>query len=100
MMRALRALFVVIVVVLLADDVTMAHATAEITGTVKDTSGAVLPGAIVTATQTDTGFKRDVVTDAEGVFSLPALPIGPYKLEVALQGFKTSIQTGIVLQVN
>ncbi|HEY1308655.1 MAG TPA: carboxypeptidase regulatory-like domain-containing protein [Vicinamibacterales bacterium] len=100
MMRALRALFSGLVVVLLTADVAMAQATAEITGTVKDTSGAVLPGANVTATQTDTGFKRDVVTDTEGAFSLPALPIGPYQLEVALQGFKTSIQTGIVLQVN
>src|SRR4029453_2046875 len=69
-------------------------------GTVKDTSGAVLPGANVTATQTATGFKREAISDAEGAFSFPAIPIGPYRLEVALQGFKTSIQTGIVLQVN
>jgi hypothetical protein len=78
----------------------LAQATAQITGTVKDSSGGVLPGANVTASQTETGFKRDAVSDADGVFSLPSLPIGPYRLEVSLQGFRTSIQTGIVLQVN
>jgi hypothetical protein len=93
-------LFSGLVVVLLTAGTAMAQATAQITGTVKDSSGAVLPGASVTATQGDTGFKRDAVSDAEGVFSLPSLPIGPYRLEVALQGFRTSIQTGIVLQVN
>ena len=76
-----------------------AGSTAQITGTVKDSSGGVLPGANVTATQTDTGFKREVVTDADGLFSFPGIPIGPYRLEVMLQGFRTSVQTGIVLQV-
>jgi hypothetical protein len=78
----------------------LAQATAQITGTVKDSSGGVLPGATVSATQTDTGFKREVVTDADGLFSFPSIPVGPYRLEVTLQGFKTSVQTGIVLQVN
>jgi hypothetical protein len=78
----------------------MAQATAQISGTVKDSSGAVLPGASVTVTQTETGFKREAVSETDGLFILPSLPIGPYRLEVALQGFRTSIQTGIVLQVN
>ena len=75
----------------------LAQATAQITGTVKDSSGGVLPGASVTVTQTDTGFKREVVTDGEGLFSFPGIPVGPYKLEVTLQGFRTSVQTDIVL---
>ena len=100
MMRALRALISGLTIVLLAPVPSMAQATAEITGTVKDTSGAVLPGANIVAVQTATGFKREAITDAEGLFSLPGLPTGPYRLEVALQGFKTSIQTGIELQVN
>ncbi len=76
-----------------------AQGTAQISGTVRDQSGGVLPGATVTITQTDTGFKRDVVTDANGSFSFPSIPIGPYRLEVMLQGFRTFVQTGIVLQV-
>ena len=86
--------------VLLTATAVFAQATAQLTGTVADPSGGVLPGATVIATQTDTGFKREVVTDADGFFSLPGIPVGPYKLEVTLQGFRTSVQTGIVLQVN
>ena len=78
----------------------LAQATAQITGTVKDSSGGVLPGASVSATQTETGFKREVVTDAAGLFSFPGIPVGPYKLDVTLQGFQSTVQTGIVLQVN
>src|SRR5689334_19884550 len=76
-----------------------AQATAEMAGRVTDESGAVLPGVSVTVTQTDTGFTRTAVTDAEGGYTLPNLPTGPYRLEVALQGFRTYVQTGIVLQV-
>ena len=86
--------------VLLTATASMAQATAQLSGTVTDPSGGVLPGAAVMATQTDIGFKREVVTDADGFFSLPGIPVGPYKLEVTLQGFRTSVQTGIVLQVN
>ena len=76
-----------------------AQATAELNGRVADESGAVLPGVTVTATQTDTGFTRSVVTDGRGTYVMPNLPTGPYRLEVALQGFRTYVQTGIVLQV-
>ena len=100
MRRALRTLFSGLIVVLLSASTVMAQATAQITGTVKDSSGGVLPGASVTVTQTETGFKREAISDTDGVFNLPSLPIGPYRLEVALQGFRTFVQTGIVLQVN
>src|SRR4029450_2343370 len=73
--------------------------TAEINGRVTDTSGAVLPGATVTMTQTGTGLTRSVVTDASGLYLISTLPTGPYRLEVALQGFRTYVQTGLVLQV-
>ena len=59
------------VLVILTATGVLAQATAQITGTVKDASGGVLPGASVSATQTDTGFKREVVTDADGSFSFP-----------------------------
>ena len=75
-------------------------ATAQISGTVKDQSGAVLPGAEVTATQTETGAVRMTISDETGSYVLPNLPVGPYKLEVSLPGFRTFIQSGIVLQVN
>ena len=76
------------------------QSTAQINGTVADSSGAVLPGATVVATQTETGFRRDAVSDDRGSFTLSNLPIGPYRLEVTLSGFRAYVQTGIVLQVN
>jgi hypothetical protein len=73
--------------------------TAELSGRVTDESGAVLPGATVTVTQTDTGFTRTDVTGDGGTYVLSNLPTGPYRLEVSLSGFRTYAQTGIVLQV-
>ncbi|HLH31889.1 MAG TPA: carboxypeptidase-like regulatory domain-containing protein, partial [Terriglobia bacterium] len=77
-----------------------AQGTAQINGTVKDPSGAVLPGVEVTATQTSTNVSRQAVTDERGNFVLPNLPVGPYKVEAALPGFRTFVQTGIELGVN
>ena len=76
-----------------------AQATAQMSGTVRDDSGAVLPGVTVTVTQIDTGLTRSVVTEGSGSYVIPNLPTGPYRLEVSLQGFRTYVQTGIVLQV-
>jgi hypothetical protein len=86
-------------IVLLTCGSALAQATAELGGVVRDESGAVLPGVTVTATQTDTGFTRTVVTDGNGSYVMPNLPTGPYQLEVSLPGFRTYLQTGIVLQV-
>ena len=77
-----------------------AQATAQMAGTVRDESGTVLPGVTVTVTQTDTGFTRTVVTGGAGAYALPNLPIGPYKLDASLQGFRSYSRTGIVLQVS
>src|SRR5262245_36801124 len=76
-----------------------AQSTAEVSGTVKDEPGAVLPGVEVTAIQTDIGLKRSVVTGETGSYILSNLPVGPYRLEAALPGFRAFVQTGIVLQV-
>ncbi len=77
-----------------------AQATAQISGTVTDQSGARLPGVQITATQTDTGVTRSVISNETGTYVLPSLPTGPYKLEVSLPGFRTFARTGIVLDVN
>src|SRR5947208_15571757 len=73
--------------------------TAQITGTVKDQSGAVLPGAEIKATQTATGAVRTAVSAEDGGYVLTNLAIGPYTVEVSLPGFRTYVQAGIVLQV-
>jgi hypothetical protein len=72
----------------------------QITGTVQDSTGSAIVGAVVRATQTETGFTRTVQSGVDGVYRLPDLPIGPYKLEATQQAFGAYSQTGIVLQVN
>jgi hypothetical protein len=89
-----------VVLLLLASANAWAQATAQINGNIADSSGAVLPGVTVVAVQTDTGFRREGVTDETGSFALLNLPIGPYRLEASLAGFRSYVQTGIVLQVS
>ena len=84
----------------LAGATAWAQTTAQISGIVKDQSGAVLPGVEVSATQTATGAKRTTVTNETGIYVLASLPIGPYMLQAELPGFKSYVQTGIVLQVD
>ncbi|HJT87411.1 MAG TPA: carboxypeptidase regulatory-like domain-containing protein, partial [Bryobacteraceae bacterium] len=74
--------------------------TAQIQGTVYDSSGAAVPGAQVKVTQTDTGAARTAVSAADGSYVLANLPIGPYRLEAGKEGFTTYVRTGIVLQVD
>src|SRR5437764_2604710 len=76
-----------------------AQATSQIQGIVLDSSGAVVPGVEVRATQTDTGIVRTATSTEDGRYVLPNLPIGPYRLEVSNPGFSPYLQTGIVLQV-
>src|SRR5712692_7836937 len=85
---------------ILTCDAVLGQSTAQISGVVKDQTGAVLPGAEVTMMQTETGLKRTTLADETGSYSLPNLPIGPYRLEASLPGFRSYAQTGIVLQVN
>jgi len=71
--------------------------TATLFGIVRDTSGAVVPGATVTATHEGTGTVRTSITDAGGEFTLTALPSGAYTLKIELTGFKTSTRSGLQL---
>ena len=73
---------------------------AQINGSVKDQSEALLPGVEIKVTQTETGYTRSVVTDETGRYTISNLPVGPYRLEASLPGFRSYVQTGIVLQVN
>src|SRR5437870_6120610 len=100
MKRISVALFIALLGSTMACASVWAQATAQITGTVRDQSGAVLPGVEVTATQIETSIARSAVTNETGSFILPNLPLGPYRVEAALTGFRTFVQTGIVLQVN
>jgi carboxypeptidase family protein len=75
------------------------RSTATIRGTVRDATQAVLPGASVTATNEDTGLVRSSPVNSSGAYSLPDLPIGRYKVEAELSGFKKASRTGVILRV-
>ena len=69
----------------------------SLSGAVVDTTGAVIPGADVAAKHGGTGVVSNAVTNSEGLFSLPSLPIGTYTVTVTLQGFKTVVIQNVVL---
>src|SRR5436190_645652 len=74
-------------------------AVARVSGSVLDPTGKAIAGARVTMTETSKGQVRTTASDEQGNYTLPALPVGPYRLEVAATGFKDYVQSGLVLQV-
>jgi hypothetical protein len=74
--------------------------TGAISGTVADTSGALISGARVTAKNSATDFTRTVSSDASGFYRLDLLPIGVYKVTVESNGFKTAVEERITLNLN
>src|SRR5881409_2632917 len=100
MRRVINGLSTVLVSCVLFNAFLWAQVTAQISGTVRDQSGAVLPGVEISATQTETGIARKVVTNESGFYVLSNLALGPYRLEATLPGFRSFVQSGIVLQVN
>jgi Carboxypeptidase regulatory-like domain/TonB dependent receptor len=74
--------------------------TAAILGRVFDQSGAVIPGARVTAINAAIGYRQESISNESGFFKLPALPTGVYSLEASMQGFGTLKQGPITLSTN
>ena len=77
-----------------------ASITGSISGLVTDPAGAVIAGARVTATNSQTGVRTETVTDSKGFYSFPTLPIGTYDVEVHATGFKAFRQTNIIIDAN
>ncbi len=75
-------------------------ASGTILGVVKDSSGGTVAGATVTVTNTETTQSRTVTTEADGSYRFPGMLVGHYTLKVEKEGFKTSTQTGLVLDVS
>ena len=72
-------------------------ANGNIEGTVRDGSGALLPGVTVTVTNTDTGSERIILSNEQGVYRALLLPLGAYAVRAELPGFKTYEQRGLSL---
>ena len=71
--------------------------TGQISGTITDTTGGVLPGVTITIKNVGTGLTRETVTGTDGAFAFPDLLAGTFDLTVTMQGFKTYEQKGIEL---
>ena len=74
--------------------------TATILGVVKDSSGAVVPGAALTVRNVETGLTRTTVAGADGSYRFAALPVGPYEVRVEHTGFRAELRTGLALSVS
>jgi Carboxypeptidase regulatory-like domain len=79
--------------------VAQAQSEAAISGTVTDASGSTIPDAAVAVQNVETGAVRNVLTDSDGRYDAPLLPIGGYKVTVEKAGFKSESRTGITLVV-
>ena len=66
-----------------------------LSGSVKDATGAVIPGVSVTATNTVVGTMFSAVTDGQGFYSFPKLPVGKYDVTLQIDGFTPQKRTGI-----
>src|SRR5258706_14229062 len=71
-----------------------------ITGLITDSSGAVIPNAVVVATNTATGAKAQTISSSTGNYVVPNLPVGPYEVGVAISGFKAWARSGINVSSN
>jgi len=99
-MRGRRVLSLFLTLLFAAHSAVAQQSTGRLLGTVKDQTGAVIPGAMVKATNVGTGLERMIRTNEGGDYSIPLLPIGEYTLSVEAAGFKTGTVRGLVLQVN
>ena len=90
---------IVCLVGLFISTVLFAQSTANIVGTVRDSTDAAVPGARVTAVNVQTGLRQTRASGADGAYSLPLLPVGQYRLEAEKDGFQRYARSGITLAV-
>src|SRR5690242_6550124 len=76
-----------------------AQATASITGIVKDSSGALASGVVITARHLESGLTRMAKSDADGGYSMPSLAVGEYEVTAERTGFKKEVRRGVELAV-
>src|SRR5688572_6788876 len=74
-----------------------AQVAGTISGYVRDSSGAVVPGAVVTAVSSEQQLRRSALSDSTGFYNLLAMPSGVYDITIAAQGFDQLVQNGVRL---
>ena len=101
-MRSLKAMRVLLALFCLAGSpLLVAQSTGgRILGRVTDPTGALLANVKVELVNQDTGVSREAASDADGVYNFVEVPVGTYRLEFDLTGFKKNVRKDVLLQVN
>jgi hypothetical protein len=89
-----------ITALVLSSAAVLAGTTGSIAGTIKDQSGAVIPGAKLTVTHTTQGIQTKTTSDAKGDYTFPSLTVGRYDLQVIADGFKPQNRTGLTIDLD
>ena len=101
MKLAFRTLLVIgVILTALTAHAAWAGVNGSISGTVKDSTDSIVAGVTVTATNSDTGIRLEVTTDAKGFYSFPSLSIGHYSLEFRRSGFKPYQYSNVTIDAN
>jgi hypothetical protein len=98
-MRNLQSLFIALALLLFSVGMAGAQGTSQITGTVTDPSGAIIPQASITLTSPQTSSTRNAVSNGSGIFVFDGLDIGTYNLAANAAGFQTYKKNGIIVNV-
>ncbi|HLH32930.1 MAG TPA: carboxypeptidase-like regulatory domain-containing protein, partial [Terriglobia bacterium] len=93
-------LFLTLAIIFSSTPASIAAVGGSISGTVKDASGGVIPGVSLTLTNTALGTQFKALTDSQGLFTFPSLPVGKYDLTVELTGFKSQKKTGLTIDAD
>src|SRR5579884_1338007 len=88
-----RIAFWTVVVSLIASAAYGQVSSGVVLGTVRDATGAIVPGVSIKVTAANTGVVRETITNESGTYRVEPLPPGPYKVEADLPGFKTEVRT-------
>src|SRR5271169_1745123 len=83
----------------LCSEPALAQSTAALQGTVTDSSGAVVPGAKIIVRNQGTAQERTVESDSAGVYVVPSLPVGLYRVSVTASGMQSVAVTNVLLEV-
>src|SRR5262245_30781290 len=98
--RIIREVLAFVAVVGLAAPLLAQSTTGSFQGTVRDEQNAVVPGATVTVRNVDTNARRTAVTDGQGRWRVPNLPVGNYEVVLDLAGFAGVVRSGLTLALN
>src|SRR5687768_5978009 len=91
----MRAVFAVLAILVVAAPASAQFDTAQVSGAIRDTTGAVLPGVDVTLVAVGTGLERRAVTNEGGLYTFPGVPVGDYRINATLTGFNPVARTGV-----